>query len=67
MAAYEQAMKDPSVQAQAQQMAQVMQSKEIMEKMAHLQVRPRRHAGIYAPASPGVWGIHGECTTTSGW
>ena len=40
MAAYEQAMKDPSVQAQAQQMAQVMQSKEMMDKMARLQVRP---------------------------
>lgn len=39
MKRYEEAMKDPAVQAQAQQMAQVMQSQEMMQKMAKLRVR----------------------------
>lgn len=39
LAAYEEAMKNPAVQQQAQQMAQVMQSQEMMQKMAQLRVR----------------------------
>ena len=37
-------MKDPAVQAQTQQLSQVMQSPEMMKKMAELQVSCTTHA-----------------------
>lgn len=38
MKQYEEAMKDPKIQEQTQQLSQVMQSPEMMQKMAALRV-----------------------------
>lgn len=38
MQEYEEKLKDPAVQAQTQQLSQVMQSPEMVKKMAELQV-----------------------------
>ena len=53
MKQYEEAMKDPRVQAQSQQLSQVMQNPDMMKKMAELRVSsPHTQASQYQMLSP---------------